>query len=100
MEDEKFYKTLRLNILEMLKPSAARKNRPKLTDVDFLAKIKSLYILSKRKPTKDETMKCIKDLIDFGYVKESKMDSVTIWSITDKGVDALKQLSHGEEVKI
>ena len=100
MDDEIFYRNLKVNILEMMKPSAARKNRPKLTDVDFLAKLKPLYMLSKRKPSKEEAMQCLNELIERGFVREGKMDAVKIWSITEKGVGALKSLSHGEEVKL
>ncbi|RMG41346.1 MAG: hypothetical protein D6732_02595 [Methanobacteriota archaeon] len=100
MEDELFYRNLKVNILEMMKPSAARRNRPKLTDVDFLAKLKPLYMLSNRKPTPEEAMNCLDELIAKGLVREGKMDAVKIWSITDKGVEVLKELSHGEEVDL
>lgn len=100
MDEEAFFRNLKVNILEMLKPSAARRNKPKLTDVDFLAKLKPLYMLSPRKPTPEEAMQSIQDLIEKGYVREGRMDAVKIWSITEDGIKALKALSHGEEVDL
>lgn len=83
-----------------MKPSAARKNTPKLSDRDIMGKLRPLYMMSPRKLEKDLVFKAVGDLVSLGLIKESQMDAVKIWSITEQGSDALTRLYEGEEIEL
>ncbi len=100
MEDDQFYFNLKLNVFELFKPSAARKNLRKLNIIDVEAKIRPLYLIASRKPTDDEIIEAIESLENNGYLTKVWLDDIEYWSMNEQGEEALKALYDGEDIQL
>lgn len=100
MSADNFLSVVRLNLLENFKPSAARKNIPKLTMVDIEAKIMPLYMFAPQKPTRKDLDNSLEILENKGYLLKTTTDGYDYWTITHSGSHALLKILEGEDVAI
>jgi len=100
VNDDKFIFNLKLNVFELFKPSAARKNLKKLNLIDVEAKVNPLYMLSERKPSFEEIIAAIESLEGNGYLSKVWTEDLEYWNMNETGEKALQDLSHGEEIQL
>ena len=100
MDDDAFLRTLRINILELLKPKKTNKIRKKLSDLDILGQLNTIYSVSERKPTGLEVGEAIIFMLDRNIIEEHPLGDVQVYAMTDKGVELLEAIYDGDDTAI
>ncbi|MHA2027878.1 MAG: hypothetical protein ACW99A_00185 [Candidatus Kariarchaeaceae archaeon] len=97
---DSFEKTLRLNILELLNYNKSRRLRKKLSDLDILGQLHSIYSVSERKPSGKEVGNSIIYLLDRNLIKELEMGDVSVYTMTRQGKELLQGIYDGDDTAI
>ncbi len=95
MNQDNFLSNLRLNILELFQPSAARLNRKSFSLPDISAKLKAIYILSSTQISLKTIKTQLGVLEEKDLIKHFEMDGVLMWGMTDEGEKVLKEIHEG-----
>ena len=68
--------------------------------IDVEAKMKSLYMFAKQKPSQADLEGSLDALVQKGYLVATTTDAYVYWTITTSGINVLAELLDGEEVDI
>jgi hypothetical protein len=98
--DKSFEKTLRLNILELLNYNKSRKLMKKLSDLDILGQLHTIYSVTGRKPSGKEVGEAIIYLLDRNLVKELEMGDVSVYAMTRQGRELLQGIYDGDDTAV
>ncbi len=93
-------KSLRLNILEMLNYNKSRKLRKKISDLDILGQLHSIYALSDKKPTGKQVGAALIYLLDRKLVNELELGDVSVYAMTRKGKELLQGIYDGDDTAV
>lgn len=97
---ESYQKTLRLNVLEMLNYNKSRKLRKKLSDLDILGQLHSIYSLSDIKPTGREVGEALIYLLDRKLIDELELGDVSVYAMTRQGKELLQGIYDGDDTAV
>ena len=93
-------KSLRLNILEMLNYNRSRKLRKKMSDLDILGQLHSVYALSDKKPTGKQVGAALIYLLDRKLVDELELGDVSVYAMTSRGKELLQGIYDGVDTAV
>ena len=97
---DNFFSTLRINILEMLTYSKVQKNKKRLSFADILNQVKTLYLISKKKPTAEEAKEALDFHLKRSYISQTAIGKVDMYSITERGRDILSRLDEEDDTVV
>ncbi len=100
MDEENFKSTLRLNLLEMLNYSRTIKNKKRYSDADLMVQLDNLYQFAEKKPDHKDLEQALIFLIKRSLIEDSKMGSIDVYSISERGRETLDRVADGDDTVI